>query len=284
MRNAFKIAFIVIIIWKPLLTKCEDDSTLYLKTIFQHVIVNGRNTGNKIAIRQEMRNSDGVLFREVFYSTSTKQVDHVLYYYYNTNGTLRLIEKVNIDEELIGYTIFSYKKKNILKFTEDYLYNNKSSVSKLLTKTKYAHKKNLDIIKTFDSDNNLIREVQKIYDNKLLQKLISTDNLSDSLYIHIENYNYINELINNIHETIISNTGDTTNYIHEYNYNEKNLVDTILTYNENSEIIKQTLFKYYKGGSVLNKKIIGKNNYYLENLTYDMRKLYRELPLRQPQF
>lgn len=259
----------------------QDDSTLYVRTIYQHEIFKGRNSARKNAIKQEMRDSEGKLFREVFYSVVTKQVDSVLYYFYNKDGTIRLIEKVDGNENLIEYYKYNYKK-NELQTIEHF--NAINNTSKLLSKQYYNTKKNISSMKEIDDSNNLIKSIEKVYKNNKILKQTILDYRLDSAYKKITYYEYQNDLILKESEIIISKNEDSTRYYKHYSYNSENLADTINTYNSNNEFLTQTLLNYTKNGSLINKRTIGKNNYYIENITYELRKYYRDLPRKEPQY
>ncbi len=263
-------------------TYCSDDSTLYVKTTYKHEIFNGRNTAKKYAIRQEMLNSDGELFREVFYDPDTKQVDHVFYYYYNTDGTIRTIEKTNSLETVTEYFKYSYKKKRLFS-VEHFAYNAKNKNSDLLGTTKYSYKKNTEKIQEINNGKKLVRVEQRTYNDTILEKSTVIDYRLDSAFSKIISRKIENGSISEENEFIISKSGDTTKLRNEYSYNDKNLVKTIITYDTESNEISRTQFQYTTNGSLINKRIIGKNNYYIENLTFELRKYYRALPVKLPE-
>lgn len=264
-------------------TFSQDDSTLYVKTTFQHEIFNGRNTARKNAIKQEMRDAKGELFREVFYSTVTKQVDSVLYYFYNKNGSIRLVEKVNGNEKLFEYYKYSYKK-NTLRKIERYNYNNQSNTSKLHSTQTFTTKKNKSFQKETDANNEVIKTTESEFSNKKLIKKTLKDFQMDSAHIKITLFEYQNDLVHKETDFVISKTSDTSTYYRTYSYNDKNLTDTIVTTDSNNEFLFHKMLSYTKKGSLINEKTIGKNNFYIENLTYELRKYFRDLPRKTPQF
>jgi hypothetical protein len=263
-------------------TYCSDDSTLYVKTTYQHEIVNGRNTARKYAIRQEMLNSDGELFREVFYDPNTKQVDHVFYYYYNADGTIHTIERTNSQETVTEYFKYRYKKKRLLS-VEHFVYNATNKESDLLGTTKYSHKKNTEKILEYNRKKELVRSEERIYNDTIIEKSISMDYRLDSAYTKITSRRIENGSISGENEFIISKSSDTIKFRNEYHYNNKNLVESIITYDADNDEVSKTQFQYTSKGSLVNKRIIGKNNYYIENLTFELRKYYRKLPVKLPE-
>lgn len=277
-----KLIIIIIVLGFYTATYCSDDSTLYVKTTYRHEIFNGRNTARKYAIRQEMLNSDGELFREVFYDPDTKQVDHVFYYYYNLDGTIRTIERTNSQETVTEYFKYRYKKKRLLSI-EYFAYNANNKESGLLGTTKYTYKKNTEKILEFNNGKELVKSEERIYNDTIIEKSISMDYRLDSAFTKITSSKIENGLISEEDEFIISKSNDTIKLRNEYHYNDKNIVESIITYDANNDEVSKTQFQYTSKGSLINKRIIGKNNYYIENLTFELRKYYRSLPVKLPE-
>jgi hypothetical protein len=260
----------------------DDDTTLYVKTIYAHEIYNGRNTAQKYALKQEMFNAKGELFREVFYDKASKQVDYTLYYYYNPDKTIRSIERVDINEQPTGYFKYQYKGGK-LKSVEFYNYNRNTKSPELSTIKKFNIGKDKTEIITCDKNKNIIESVTKIYKNGLLENEKVLNNKSDSCYLKILERSYSDTLLTFEKESEISKDNDTNLITLQYKYNDKNQLDSIITTNK-AEGIRYTIFNYFKNGSLESKITINKNSFYFENITYDLKKYYRKLPYKKPQF
>ncbi len=286
MKNFILSNVFAAIVLFPTLVSGTDDSTLYVKTIYQHEIFNGRNTARKTAIKQEMRDATGELFREAYFNATTKAEEYILYYYYNADKTIRLVEKNNPLEQLIEYYTYHYKKGKLLNI-KHYQYQAEAKSSTLLDTRNYIRKKNTLTIQTQNAKGiplqteiivyNKMREINK-------EIIIHT---ADSAYKTIFSFEYSDTLLTGKYETVISKNQDTTRYWQNYHYNAAGQLEKINTYllPEKEKIYFYTLFNYLPGGSLENeRRVKGANDFYLYNYSIKYTKHIHQLPRKNPVF
>ncbi|QQS50406.1 MAG: hypothetical protein IPM71_12565 [Bacteroidota bacterium] len=270
----------------PALVSGTDDSTLYVKTIYQHEIFNGRNTARKAAIKLEMRDATGELFRESYFNANTKAEEYILYYYYNADKTIRLVEKNNPLEQLIEYYTYNYKKGK-LQNIKHYQYQADTKTSSLMDTRNYIRKKNTLTIHSQNAGGVSLKTEVITYNKMQEIRNEITNHLADSAYKTIFNFEYNDTLLTNKYETIISKNQDSIKYWHNYIYNAANQLEKINTYllPANEKIHFYTVFKYMPGGSLENeRRVNGTNDFYLYNYTTKYTVYTRQLPRKDPVF
>lgn len=269
----------------PALVSGTDDSTLYVKTIYQHEIFKGRNTARKTAIKLEMRDATGELFRESYFNPSTKAEEYILYYYYNADNTIRLVEKNNPLEQLIEFYIYIYKKGK-LQNIKHYQYQADTKTSSLMDTRNYIRKKNTLTIHSQNA-GGVSLQTEVITYNKMqeIRKEI-TNHLADSAYKTIFNFEYNDTLLTDKYETVISKNLDSVKYWHNYIYNAANQVEKINTYllPENEKVYFYTIFKYMPGGGIENEHRVGTNDFYFYNYTFNYTSYTHQLPRKKSVF
>lgn len=263
----------------------QDDSILYVKTTYEFIIENGASLDkNKTARKIEMRNSSDELFREVFYNKETKQIDYILYYYYNNDNSIRLIEKVNNKEDVFEYSKYKYKKGKLIQ-TSTYSFDHIKSTATLAHYKKYQYKKGNIFISSFDNKNKLEKKTEQFFNgDTLISKITSNLKATDSTHTIIENFQYLNGLLHKKETLYITSVSDTIKYLDTYNYNKDGKNDLIHTYaGENTKTpVYQTKFQFTPNGSVKDiQKTIG-GYPYLKHIRIDFKKYKRGIHYRGP--
>jgi len=268
-------------IWNSELYSQKED--LYVDTEYHNILINGRNTGRKYAVSQKMYDKNSELFRQAFFNSVTKQQDSALYYFYNAEGKIGLIEKTNINEELIGYSKYKYKKGN-LREIKNYAYDNNSEVSTLKSKEQFKRSKNNYIKKVLSASNKILYSEYQLKDDGLIIEITTNCFNSDSINRKILSRSYIDTIVNKEVERIILLNGDTLTTVRNYKYNTLNRLEKIITRDGNGNYLYQTIFEYYPQGNLSIKRIISSDKKILKIEQHVLKQYFRELPRKKSKF
>lgn len=232
-----------------------------VKTVFTHEVIDGKLTTKKTPEIQHTYQQNAQVYRIIKYNLETVQPEVITYFHYNKDGLL-VEENINLDNELLSYEQYQYKK-GILKSSSRYSVNNTST--SLISRKKYTKKDNVETIRYYNKNNKLIKTQTKTFnENKLSSDLIILSKNNDTTSIN-KVFEYLdNGQIKAIKRIYTMKNGSEAVESSKFSYHNGNL-SKIEVRDANNKVLKRTNYMYFANGALSSIGIVDGNNNYISN-------------------
>lgn len=252
--------------------------TIKIHLTYKHKLNDAGQTTGYFTLKQQFYTPDNVLFREICYDEHTHQISQYTFYFYKS-GKLFTEECFNSKDSLLYILKHSYDESG-MELQQEKLVHDKGGL-KIAEKTVFSY--NAGQQKTHQKIfiGNRPSEITKYkFDNssRLTQEVTVFKPVTGSkLKNEVKTYTYDeNNKIATIDYSGKYTNGKTFQYKEEYSYNEKGLISSVVSNNEESGKTTKRNYRYLPTGTLSLYEEYNVENKMTLLLQYDYKKHYME--------